>query len=316
MLRFFRLTACLFILIFGLGQIEAAAIPVLEIQDRVTVPGPKIYLSDLGTVRNASEAVLMNLKVDLGPAPYPGQVRVLSKNYLELILKQKGFSQKVNILMGQQVEVRVESTCITGAQLAEAIQQLLPQNEPSLVKRWIEFRNLPKETWLSKGDWQIKAEPLGALPLVGSALFRVVLSNGATVKTINVSGKIRAQGRVYQAVLDLKRHSLLNPDAWMIVEAELTNGKEFLGELPQAMRLTRSIRKGQILETGHLQPLPLVSKEDIVNVVVKDGNITIKMTGIAQNDGWMGEQIMILNPSSKKSFRGRVAGPNLVEVTL
>ncbi len=315
MVSFFRAILLLSLITCSYVNARAAGIPVLEIADRVIVPGPKIYLSDLGTIHYASETERMDLRVDLGPAPYPGQVRVFSRDYLGLILKQKGFNENLNIRMGTQVEVRVESTCITASQVEAEIRKALPQNETFIVKKWIELRNLPAETWLSKGEWQINASPLGELPRVGTALFRVTFSKGNELRTTNVSGKIRAIGQVYQAVRNINRHSLINDTDFRVMEIELTNGQEMLGRLPQNIRSTRLIKEGDILETDHFQPLPLVTKDNFVNVIVKGGNVAIKMTGIARKDGWMGEQILIYNPDSKKQFQGRVIGRNLVEVT-
>jgi len=316
MVGFSRLILCFFILICGFANVRAANNPVFEIAERVIIPGPKIYLSDLGTIHGVSQTERAGLMVDLGPAPFPGQVRIISRDYLEQILKQRSFNQDLEIRMGQRVEVRVESTCISDAQLEAAIQKVIPSNDLYITKKWIEFRNLPAETWLSKGEWQIKAEPLSALPKVGTALFRVTLSKGNETKTISVCGKIRAIGRVYQSIRDLNRHSLINEIDFIPVETELSSGKEVLGSFPPRMRLTKIIKKGQILAIDYLQPLPLVTKDNIVNVTVKDGNITIEMIGLAEKDGWMGDQITILNPASNKSFQGRVIGSNLVEVNI
>lgn len=317
MLRRFRRFLIVLILAWTCGLITgwAAPIPVLEIPDRVIVPGPQVYLSDLGSLREPTAAEGLNLKVDLGPAPHPGHVRVLSRDYLGLILKQKGFNANIEIRMGKQVEIRVESTCITGDQVAAAIHQALPSDN-RLSERWLELRNLPAETWLSKGEWQINVSPLGEIPRVGTILFRVTFAKGNELKTINVSGKIRARGWVYQAVRDLKRHSQLNEGDFRLVEIELASGREFLGRLPQDIRSTNLIREGTILETDYFQPLPLVTKQNFVNVMVKGGNVAIKMTGIAAKDGWLGDQILIINPDSKKKFQGRVIGQNLVEVNL
>ncbi len=316
MTRFFRVILLLGVLTYGIANAKAANIPVLEIADRVIVPGPKIYLSDLGSIQELSKTERLNLMVDLGPAPYPGQVRVFSRDYLGLILKQKGFNQALDIRMGKQVEVRVESACITAAQIEAAIQKLIPKNDTFIIKKWIELRNLPAETWLSKGEWEINASPLGDLPLVGTALFRVTLAKENEIKTINVSGKIRALGRVYQSNRDISRHSLINETDFNLVETELMSAEELLGRLPQNIRATKLIRKGYILKTDYIQTVPLVTKENIVNVIVRGGNIAIKMTGIAGKDGWLGDQITVYNPTSKKVFQGWVIGPNLVEVNI
>ena len=316
MVRFVRAMLLVSILTWGLANVGAYNTPVLEIADRVTVPGPKIYLSDLGSIQTPDQGERLNLMVDLGPAPYPGQVRVFSREYLGLILKQKGFKENLTLRMGKQVEIRVESTCVTAAQVEAAIEKVLPRNGAFIIKRWIEFRNVPAETWLSKGEWQIKASPLGEIPQVGPVLFRVTLTKANELKTINVSGKIRALGRAYQSTRNIKRHSLINETDFKLVETELTNGQEVLERLPQEIRSTKLIKEGEVLKKSDFQTLPLVIKGDFVNVIVKDGNIAVKITGIAEKDGWLGDRILIINPNSKKKFQGRVLGRNMVEVTL
>ena len=316
MVRFVRAMLLVSILTWSLANVGAYNTPVLEIADRVTVPGPKIYLSDLGSIQTPDQGERLNLMVDLGPAPYPGQVRVFSREYLGLILKQKGFKENLTLRMGKQVEIRVESTCVTAAQVEAAIEKVLPRNGAFIIKRWIEFRNVPAETWLSKGEWQIKASPLGEIPQVGPVLFRVTLTKANELKTINVSGKIRALGRAYQSTRNIKRHSLINETDFKLVETELTNGQEVLERLPQEIRSTKLIKEGEVLKKSDFQTLPLVIKGDFVNVIVKDGNIAVKITGIAEKDGWLGDRILIINPNSKKKFQGRVLGRNMVEVTL
>ncbi len=316
MVKFIRGTLLVFILICGPVDVRAAGVTILEIADRVIVPGPKIYLSDLGSIQNPFPMERIDLMVDLGPAPYPGQVRVFSRDYLRLILKQKGFNENLNIRMGKQVEIRVESTCITAAQVEAAIEKILPQKDGFIIKRWVEFRNVPAETWLNKGEWQVKASPLGDIPQVGPGLFRVTFAKDKELKTINVSGKIRALGRVYQSTRDIRRHSSINENDFKLVETELANGQELVGRLPQGIRSTKLIKKGEVLKKDHFQTLPLVTKENFVNVIVKGGNIAVKMTGVAGKDGWLGDQVLIVNPNSNKEFQGRVIGRNLVEVTL
>lgn len=314
MARLFWVVLLAIILTCGIANAGAADIPVLEIADRVIVPGPKIYLADLGSVRDSYQTGKLDLMVDLGPAPFPGQVRIFSRDYLGLILKQKGFSQALDIRMGKQVEIRVDSTCVTAAQIEAAIQKIIPKNDIFIIKKWIELRNLPAETWLNKGEWQIEVKPLGDLPQVGTALFRVILTKDNETKTINVSGRIKALGRVYQSTRDISRHSLINEADFKLVETELTNSDALLGVIPPKTRSTKFIKKGQIIEEDHIQPVPLVTKQTIVNVIVKGGNLAVKMTGIAEKDGWLGDQITIQNPTSKKVFQGRVIGANLVEV--
>jgi flagella basal body P-ring formation protein FlgA len=294
---------------------EAAGAITIEIPETISVTGPKIFLSDLGVVRGGTTQDLEYLKqVDLGQAPFPGQVRIFTKEYLTLITQQHRFNQTFIINMGKQVEVRVRATCIKGAAIQKAIEEQLPPKRPNVLKKWIDLHNVPGEIWLSTGEWQIQATPNGNIPELGTVLFKIVLSNGKEKRVINISGKIGETALVHRSVKTIALHADLKQDDFETVEMELVNGKEFLGEIPGQYRTTKPIKQGDILREDQVQPIPLVQKDREVNVVVKGNSIEIMMVGIAKLDGWMGDEIIIQNPTSRKTFRGRVIGLNKVEV--
>lgn len=301
----------------GISFAEAGEPVTMEIPETITVAGPKIYLSNLGTVTGGTVQERQYLeRVDLGQAPGPGQVRIFTREYLGFIIKQYRFNQPLILKMGKQVEVRVEADCIKGEEIQKAIEEKLPVIKPDYLRRTLELHNLPKEVWLRKGEWQIEAAPLGNLPELGTVLFKVVLSRDQEKRTINLSGKLRVYARVHRAIKPIPLHREILKDNFELVETELTNGKEFLGEIPERTRTTKPLKQGEILREDQLQPIPLVFKDREVNVIVKNNNIEITIVGIAKADGWMGDRIPVLNPTSRKIFQGRVTGSNVVEVNV
>jgi flagella basal body P-ring formation protein FlgA len=76
----------------------------------------------------------------------------------------------------------------------------------------------------------------------------------------------------------------------------------------------RDLSPGDILLPHDIAVAPAVRTGDPVRLRVRHGTILASVDGIARQDGAIGEEIRILNPSSGRMLRGRVVGPREVEV--
>ncbi|TCL75270.1 flagella basal body P-ring formation protein FlgA [Hydrogenispora ethanolica] len=301
--------------LIALGNGAAAAEGLtVTIPEQVTVNGPRIGLGDIGTFSGGTPAEYQILaQMALGPAPQPGQSRVFAKKYLDFQIKQLPLKEPVRLEMSETVTIQVAAVCITKDAIAAEVGKLLPA-KPG-VTRWIELNNLPDSIWLNPGDWRIGAVPVGKLPDFGKVLFQVTLENGSERKVINVSGRIRAKARVYKLVHHLPKFTPLQPEDLEPVEMELTFGDEFCEDW-EGWRTSKPVRAGRILRAADLQRVPLVAKDHPVRVTVKNAGVEIVIAGIALADGWSGDSIPVVNPSSKTKFRAKVSGPGATEVII
>lgn len=298
------------------AQVTADTEFILEIPDEVVLTGLKFNLSDLGHIRGGTEDDRRLLEtISLGSVPPPGKVRVLNRSYLQFILRRHAFTEPPVLQMGKQVIVRADAYCLEPAVMEAAIRNLVDQSNIAGVERWVEFHKMPETLWLPQGDWKIKAETIGQLPLTGKALFKITVTQGDITKDINISGEIHAKAAVYRAVRDLPTHTTLKPEDFLREKVELT-GREYVERLPEQVRSTTVIHKGTVLTEKHFEKIPLVHKGSEVTVIVKNVGCEIRLTGIARTDGWLDQKIVIINPVSKKSFSGIVTGMGTVEVTV
>ena len=306
----------LFTFTSGVSAAETAVI-TLSIPETVVVPGPRLSLGDLGAIQGGAVSEREYLeKIDFGAAPFPGQVRILSKEYILYIIKQHQFLKELNLVMGAEVKIRVQAVCFKDTDIERTITDLLPKAPPVIVKKWVELNNIPKETWLNNDNWDLKAVVAGNLPELGPVLFKVIISSEKGRREMNISGRIRETAVLYRAKRDLPRFTEIKPDDFERVELELLSGKEQLGEIEGRSRITKMLRQGEVLRSDQMQPVPLVHKDQEVTVIVRGPKVEVTVIGIAKADGWLGDEILIINPTSKKSFRGRVFGENMVEVIL
>lgn len=302
---------------FAAGTGNGTSMVTLEIPTTITVSGSQLYLSDLGVVRSGQFDVSNYLRqVELGPVPIPGQQRVLNRDYLNTIVKQYHFPFTIQLQMDDTVVVKSLATRIEAESIQKAIETLVAEKKTYFLKRWVELRNIPEKIILSPGEWKIEASFTGNPVEVGPVLFKVVLTKGTESRVLNISGKVRATALVYRACRNVSYQSVINSSDFELVEMELESGKEYLGEIQSGNRVTKLIRQGEILRKDWVQPLPLVSKNQEVKVIVKDEDVAISILATAKSDGWLGDEIMIINPLSHKIFKTRVTGKGIVELNL
>ncbi|MGD8399613.1 MAG: flagella basal body P-ring formation protein FlgA [Bacillota bacterium] len=294
---------------------QTGAALLLEIPEQVTVAGPKIHLADLGRLQGATPAERQYLAgLELGLAPAPGQTRFFTRSYLEFILKQQRGHRCPTLLMGSRVAVKVTAVAITEAEIAAAIDRLLPPLPPGVIKQWVQLQNPPETVWLPQGEWRIEAAAVSKRLNLGPNIFRVRLVGATATRTFNIAGVVRKVAVVYRANRDLAPKTPLLVTDFDQVAMELTTGRECIGAFPAKCRNIRSVRRGRVLSGEALQPLPQVFQDSEVQVTFNQAGIAIMVIGRAKRDGWKGDWITLVNPVSKKEFQGRVVGPGLVEV--
>ncbi|MBX9767334.1 MAG: flagellar basal body P-ring formation chaperone FlgA, partial [Bdellovibrionales bacterium] len=79
-------------------------------------------------------------------------------------------------------------------------------------------------------------------------------------------------------------------------------------------RLNRAIPVGQIIWAGDFEKNKLVERGQLVDLHLETEGLKIKMTGIAQDDGGLGDRVRIQNQDSKKVVSAVVVGNARVEL--
>jgi flagella basal body P-ring formation protein FlgA len=78
-------------------------------------------------------------------------------------------------------------------------------------------------------------------------------------------------------------------------------------------RLKRRVRPGQIINNGMLC---FVCKGDRVTIMAISTGLQLKVSGIAQEDGNLGDTIRVQNTASKKTVSATVASTNEVSIQI
>ncbi|WP_164549047.1 flagellar basal body P-ring formation chaperone FlgA [Amphritea opalescens] len=112
-------------------------------------------------------------------------------------------------------------------------------------------------------------------------------------------GTILGDSDIYLKAFDIKR----------ITSTYFTNPGELIGR-----ELKRSIAANQVISPSQVEKKLLVRKGDVVYIQANKGPMSVRVTGTAQQDGSLGEQISVINNRSGKRVYAYVKSQGVVSV--
>ena len=152
-------------------------------------------------------------------------------------------------------------------------------------------------------------------PKPGASLRLKVLAPLAPGKTIPASA-VRLERKVLRAEAPLAaKLRLPHPhlkERWVPAEG-LAGDTLNPEELPSLIALARPLRAGTILRSSDLSSAMLVQKGGTVRVAIQQGLMVLEADLIAQEDGALGESVVLLNPDTGRRLRAMVTGPGQAE---
>lgn len=145
-----------------------------------------------------------------------------------------------------------------------------------------------------------------------------MLDGGETLGEARATVRGAVKGPVLVATETLARGEVVPAESVEVVEADLTKLRSepvrSLAALGDRVP-DRTIGAGRTLEKSLLEARPVVRKGDPVELVVRNGAVTVSATGIARRDGAPGDRIVAVNASSGKELLGEVQPDGSILVT-
>lgn len=114
------------------------------------------------------------------------------------------------------------------------------------------------------------------------------------------------------------------PPKSIITEEDIIYDKRELSRLPHDVPLDResvigketksTLMAGTVLRASLISDPLLIKRNQVIEIIAKGRNFTVKAKGIALENGKLNEFIRVRNLSSNKIIQGKVAGEGFVEV--
>jgi len=144
-----------------------------------------------------------------------------------------------------------------------------------------------------------------------------VRCNGSKPWKIFVPVKIAALQHVLVSKLALRRGQLLNPSDFHLVEqdvAQLRKGYYTNARQVAGLRAKRAIRSGSVLTPSMLAQDKIVKRGSHVEILAREGGLSVRMRGKAMANGAIGDRIRVKNQSSGREVTGLIIEPGVVLV--
>lgn len=316
-----RIFPLLFFLL--LSPLEATAVdtrPLMIIPSEVKVSAEQILLGDVAqiTLRGAEgEAVVERLRtVSLGASPAPGKKIYLPAQTVLRKIENSGVApESIGYSIPQSITVVTDRVEITKDQVNEAVRQWLYgkyQDNRAVRSLRIEGHGI----YASRGS-QLKVDfpehgPAGRL----KGKLSVVEPSGY-IQTRELAVTVDDWQLVPVAKHSIERGESVNADDLELLRLNLreqapsvlTSESEIVGQTT-----TVNLRAGQPILAKHVAAPLAIEKGKKVILVYESGFLRATASGLAQEDGRLGDRISVQNASSRKLLAGIVSAPGQVMI--
>ncbi|MFC3907803.1 flagellar basal body P-ring formation chaperone FlgA [Legionella dresdenensis] len=137
--------------------------------------------------------------------------------------------------------------------------------------------------------------------------------------TVYIPVKITIMKQVIVANRALTKGAIVSPLTIDLQEVDVSQLKQgYFTEVDEVLGMSckSQIQSGTILTPAQLQKPLLIHKGEQVTIQALNEGFKVSMSGVALEDGSIGEHINVKNISSKKSIEAKVIAPGQVQVIL
>jgi len=167
------------------------------------------------------------------------------------------------------------------------------------------FNTLPKNVVSFQIDLTSKRNLLGFFILnikFYDNKSKIITTRSAIIKTTGYSYFVVAKRLIkYKEIITENDLDLLYNEVNNKPKTAITKIKEVLNNEARVM-----IPKGVIINKSMIQKIPIVRKSDKITIIYLDNNIQLELSGVALDDGAMGQKIRVSTNDTHKTFEGEV----------
>ncbi|MBN2644238.1 MAG: flagellar basal body P-ring formation protein FlgA [Desulfuromonadaceae bacterium] len=288
----------------------------LELRAEALVAGDEISLCDVVV---AKPVVPQLCELQLGRSPNAGQSRQFDRAFVLRALQRGGLDPSSVIWTGADgVTVTRDGERVRQVDVEATIGDFLELNRKRFgaVEMRFESHQSIEDFYLPRGELTVEVIP-AVKELIGSrSLTLVYRVDQHIVKNLAVRGKLLVYADVAVARHNLPRGTLLTAAQIQMARLDVSdlNGPFFSLAALEGMRLMRNVRAGEAIEHRQVEQPPVIKKGDFVKIVAARGGMRLTATGVAREDGRVGQVISVRNSASLKDVLAEVIDQDFVRV--
>lgn len=141
--------------------------------------------------------------------------------------------------------------------------------------------------------------------------------DGVSHGKVSMTGYVDLYDRVVCATRSLSRGEILESKDLCLKRINVSKIPDnYLTRLDTlvGMRLKQNLVSNDFFRENMVEDSPLINRGDNVVLVARKGNMRIVATGVADQEGRLGDQIQVNNLTTNRVVSGRISGPKTVDV--
>lgn len=299
----------------------------LRIKDRVELSKSGVYLNDIVAPDSVPSDWMEHLSsIYIGEAPQVGEVKYvqveLLRSYLKKIIEGNGqdFDQ-VEVIIPSEIVVTRKSVNIPKEEIERAFKDYVIKhiswNPDNIEIHSIKLAGIPV---VPAGERTISIDSDSGKELKGGnvTLTLQVIVDGRPVQSLSVTGVVDLYDEVLHVVKNITKGEMIQPQDITTKRAKVTDDpRDYARKDLDAVgkKVLKDFSANEPLRLSYLDNPVVISKGDIVKLVVNRPGLTLTARGEARNEGRIGDRVKVMNLSSKKIIQGWVKDRETVVVT-
>lgn len=307
-------------LLIGLAPAQAAEVSI-QVKPKNTVKGERLTLGDIAEFQGFNAAETASLKsIALGNAPAYGEKRNYSNQALTEILRahlkqlQASTGRRIKLSIPDEVSVEGNGQSLSPESLRKGLAENLQRICEACEYKIEDLRIPPIPAFSPQSVWSVRADyhklrgpfnvPIEIVSPLGEKSVYWMTGRLSVWKKVPVASRLLAQQDRIEAsdVKWEKRDVTFLPDTTPD-EAELPGAQMRVAVGPQ-----------QILQRSHLVRKKALNRGETVTISTGAAGWQITLKGVAQDGGYLGDTVRVLNPDTKKIVTGTIVAQGQVEV--
>lgn len=298
----------------------ANAAGVLTFANQAEVAVAKVSLRDLVSDAQGLDPDFSRrlAGVKVVEAPRMGRTSTVKGSRLRTLLAQAKPPRDLSVLIPAQVNISRASQRVTTSQINQAFSRALAQR---MDAKGADFElhsvNAGHDLVLPAGRLETKVHFLGKTRkgLVPARLEFWV--NGSLAAKRRVTGTVDLYAKVVVAKMGLARRQVLELEDVEVVRRRLNDINGAVASFPEevvGLRTRVPVAMGEVLLLTRLERAPLIRRGDIVSMIYTAGRLKVIAKGRAEQTGYKGGNIKLINMASKREVYGKVLDSGTVLV--
>lgn len=310
--RFFRFLS-LFFWALVLSAHSAENVLIIRLSEKATVVGPQIKLGEVADIIGGKNGNLDRVRqLELAKAAPVGNTFKLSQDFIKIVLRREGYSLQDFVFEGgQTTEVLTQSRDFEPSDLLPEIKKfVLEQTKESSEDVDVKLAGLDKKILLPAGEVKATFQPSFSGRYEGSVLLTTNLEvDGRLIRVLPLRVTIDV---FHPAVVTTRKVEKGEKfDDGNIALVRTPTSRMVVGcfrKLAYVLGRTASVplTSGTVLRVSEIYDPPVIRHGQIVQAIVRKGNVELMVDARAIEDAKAGDSIRVENTNSHKVLNGKV----------